>query len=195
MSTIPIPAVDVMQIAPLHRFSTADYLEMIEKGVLGPDDHVELIGGMIVEMSPAGIPHNHFTIRVVELFAPLIGKFRVAVQGTLSVVEGQVFDPDFMLLRVRPDGYRTKLPEAADVLLVIEAAESSLPRDQKIKLPVYAAAGIPEYWIADLEREAIIIHREPEGSAYKVVERRQGDDSVSPAAAPELLFVVRHLFE
>ncbi|MCI0334431.1 MAG: Uma2 family endonuclease [Planctomycetes bacterium] len=195
MSTIPIPTIDVIQIAPLHRFSTADYLEMIEKGVLGRDDHVELIGGMIVEMSPAGIPHNSFLMSILRVFAPLLETCDIAVQGTLTIAEGQVFDPDFMLLRKRPGHYKTKLPDASDVLLVIEAAESSLRRDQQIKLPIYARAGIPEYWIADLEREMLIIHREPEAGRYKLVETRQGDDLVSPLAAPELSFAVRQAFE
>ncbi|MEX2306736.1 MAG: Uma2 family endonuclease [Pirellulales bacterium] len=178
-----------------HRFSTADYVEMIEKGILGPDDHVELIGGVIVEMSPAGIPHNGFLMTMVELLAPLVGKYKIAIQGTLNVSEGQVYDPDVMLLRRRADGYKSNLPESPDVLLIIEAAESSLPHDQKVKLPVYAAAGIPEYWIADLEREAFIIHRDPEGANYRTIQIRQGDDVVSPSAAPELSFAVRQAFE
>jgi Uma2 family endonuclease len=180
---------------PLRRFSTASYLEMIEKGVLGSDDRVELIGGIVVEMSPAGIPHNHFLIRIIELFGPLLGRYKVAVQGTLTIAEGQVYDPDFMLLRQRQDGYKSRLPDAKDVLLVIEAAESSLHRDQQIKLPVYAAAGIPEYWIADLEHETLIVHREPAGTAYRTVETRQGDDVVSPLAAAELSFRVRAAFD
>lgn len=195
MATISPPTADFMQIVPLHRFSTADYLEMIEKGVLGPSDHVELFGGMIVEMSPAGIPHNGFLIGVLRLFSPLLDRFDIAIQGTLTVAEGQVYDPDFMLLRRRANGYKTKLPDAPDVLLVVEAAESSLRRDQQIKLPVYAAAGIPEYWIADLEREELIIHREPAGNGYRVTETRRGDDLVSPSAAPELSFAVRQAFE
>jgi hypothetical protein len=55
MATIVQSTSDLLEIVPLHRFSTADYLEMIDKGVLGPKDRVELIGGVIVEMSPAGI--------------------------------------------------------------------------------------------------------------------------------------------
>jgi Uma2 family endonuclease len=177
-----------------HRFSTADYLEMIENGVLGPDDHVELVGGVILDMSPAGIPHNGFLMMMFDLFAPLAGKYKIAIQGTLTVAEGQVYDPDVMLLRQRPDRYKTKLPESSDVLLVIEAAASSLPHDQRIKLPVYAAAGISEYWIADLEREVLVIHREPEADRYASIETWQGDDIVSPLAAPELSFAVRQAF-
>src|SRR5258705_10095974 len=100
-----------------------------------------------------------------------------------------------MLLRMRPDGYKAKLPDASDVQLIIEAAASSLPRDQLIKLPVYAAAGIPEYWIADLDQEQLLIYRDPEGSQYRTCETRKGDEVVSPLAAPELSFAVRLAFD
>jgi Uma2 family endonuclease len=80
-------------------------------------------------------------------------------------------------------------------LLVIEAAESSLRRDQQIKMPVYAAAGIPEYWIADRDRESLIVHRDPVAGTYASVETRRGDDVVSPSAAPELAFAVRQMFD
>ncbi len=120
---------------------------------------------------------------------------RLQFKVRLLSSEGHVFDPDFMLLRQRPDGYKTKLPDASDVQLVIEAAESSLRKDQQIKAPAYAAAGIPEYWIADLDREQLLIYRNPEGGAYKTVEVRQGDDLVSPLAAPEFSFAVRRAFD
>jgi Uma2 family endonuclease len=80
-------------------------------------------------------------------------------------------------------------------MLLVEATDSSFRRDQQIKLPVYGAAGIREFWIADLDREEIIVHREPQRSSYKSVEIRQGDDRVSPMAAPELSFAVRQAFE
>jgi len=168
---------------------------MIETCVLGPDDHVELIEGIVVAMSPAGIPHNGFLINIVDLFAPLLGRFKFAVQATLTVAEGQVFDPDFMLLDRRPDNFKSKLPDASDVRLVIEAAESSLPRDQKVKMPIYATAGIPEYWIADLAHETLIIHRDPQPGGYRQIETRSGDEMVSPLAAPEFSFAVRKAFD
>ena len=195
MATIVQSAVDVPSLLPLHRFSTADYLEMIEKGVIGPGDRVELVGGIIVDMSPAGSCHSQFLGQLNRLFAPLLDSTDVWIQGTLAVTEGQVYDPDFMLLRRKPGGYKHKLPGPGDVRLIVEAAESSFRRDQQIKLPVYAAAGIPEYWIADLQRELLIIHREPEAGSYKVTETRQGDDIVSPSAAPDLSFAVRQAFD
>src|SRR5258705_4833913 len=95
-----------------------------------------------------------------------------------------------MLLRMRPDGYKAKLPDASDVQLIIEAAASSLPRDQLIKLPVYAAAGIPEYWIADLHQEQLLIYPDPEGSQYSTCETRQCDETASLLAEPEVSFAV-----
>ena len=85
--------------------------------------------------------------------------------------------------------------DAKDVQLLVEASESSLRFHQRIKLPVYATAGIPEYWIADLEREVLIIHREPEAGRYTSVETWQVDEVVSPLAAPELSFAVRQAFD
>ena len=195
MVTIPQSSADVADFLPLRRFSTGDYLQMIEAGVLGPSDRVELIEGIIVEMSPAGIPHNHALMMLIELFAPLVGRFKLAIQGTLTVAEGHVYDPDLMLLRQRPDNYKSKLPDAADVLLVIEASESSLRRDQQVKLPVHAATGIAEYWIADLERELLLVHREPKGNTYGSIETHQGDDVVAPLAASDLTFSVRQIFD
>ena len=85
-------------IPPL-RFSTAQYLEMIEKGLIGPDDHIELVEGIIVDMSPAGSRHNQFLGQLNRLFAPLLDRMDIWIQGTLTVAEGQVYDPDLMLLR------------------------------------------------------------------------------------------------
>src|SRR3989304_1664804 len=131
MTTIPQPAADFPNFLPLRPFSTADYLQMIEAGVLGPRDRVELIGGIIVDMSPAGIPHNRFLIHILHLLHPLLDRFSIAIQGTLTVAEGQVFDPDIMLLRQRSDDYKTKLPDAGDVLLLIGGAGDYLRRDQR----------------------------------------------------------------
>ncbi len=195
MTTIAPPSLDLFELAPLHQFSSAEYMEMINKGVLSPRDRVELVGGFIVNMSPQGSRHNSFLMKLNRFFAPLHSRFFIAVQGTLTIAEGQIFDPDFTLLKQKPEGYKLKLPEAQDVCLVVEASESSLHFDQRIKLPIYAAAEIPEYWIADLEREILIVHREPTEGRYASIETLQGDDIVSPLSAPELAFTVRQTFE
>ena len=195
MPIVSSPTAGFPESLRLKQFSTGDYLQLIEAGVLGPEDKIELIGGIVVDRSPASIPHNHCRIQVLHAFAPLVGRFDIAIQGTLTVSEGHVYDPDFMLLQPRPDGFKTKLPDASDVHLLIEAADSSLARDRKVKMPIYASADIPEYWIADLEHEALIIHRDPQPGGYRQIETRSGDETVSPLAAPEFSFAVRKAFD
>ncbi len=195
MSTTLRTSTEFPDFLPLTRFSTQRYLQMIQSGVLGPDDKVELIGGVICDMSPAGIPHNEFLINIVDLFAPLLKEFRFAVQATLPVREGQVYDPDFMLLRRNAGGSKRDYPRPEDVMLLIEAAESSLQRDQEVKLPVYAVAGIQEYWIVDLVREEIIVHRDPEGETYRSVKTLRKGDQLSLLAAPGFPLTVQQTFE
>lgn len=179
---------------PLHRFRTEDYLQMIETGVIGPADKVELIDGIIVNMSPAGSRHNHVLTRLAVLLAPLFNRALPSVQGTLVVGEDQVFDPDFMLLRIKPGGYKDALPRPADVMLLIEAAEASLRRDRQVKLPIYAEAGIADYWIADVEQESLTVCRDPRGRAYANVQTLSADATVTPLAIPDFHLRVGDIF-
>jgi Uma2 family endonuclease len=116
------------------------------------------------------------------------------VQGTVVVAEGHVFDPDLMLLRRRSEGYKHALPRATDVVLVIESSASSLPRDRHVKLPTYATAGVQEYGIAELQREALIVFRVPHGSEYRSETLWRGDETVAPVACPDLLIRAADIF-
>lgn len=170
-------------------------MQMVEAGVLGPEDKVELIGGIITDMSPSGSRHNHLVAQLNRMFSALWSEFELRVQGTLELSEGQVFDPDFMLARKKSDAYKHKLPTAGDVLLVVEVSESSLQHDLNVKLPFYAEAGISEYWIVDLQKQVILVHRQPEGSKYLSVETVEKSGSVSPLSAPEFSLQLTQLFD
>lgn len=175
-----------------HRFSTEQYLRMIEIGVLGPEHKVELIHGIISDMTPAGTRHHHTLMRLTRLFAPLLEPFELGVQTTTVIAGGQVFDPDFMLLERK--SYKHAHPEAGDIRLIIEAADSSLNRDLKVKLPIYAAAGIADYWVADCDREVLHVHRQPTATGYTEAQELAGDQTVAPLAAPEHAVRVADLF-
>lgn len=180
-----------LPIAPL---STEQYLRMIDAGVFDSSDKVELIGGFITPMAPVGPEHNGSLFELTKLFAPVAEKFVIAVQATVAVSEGQVLEPDFALLAARVDKYMTALPRAADVLLIIESAASSLKNDRHVKLPIYAAAGIPEYWIIDLNSKSLEIHRDPVGEAYASKQELSGDDVARPLACHEVKLRVGGLF-
>ena len=179
---------------PLRQFDAAEYMAMSAAGVFESQRRVELIGGYVVDMSPANPDHNYVIMRFPRLFAALMEHFELWIQGTLSIDHKHVFDPDFMLLRPREQSYKLALPTPADVALLIEVSGASLDRDAEVKLPIYARAGVADYWIADLKRETLVVHRQPSGATYGDVREHSGDAVVSPLAAPELRLVVRDMF-
>ena len=89
------------------------------------------------------------------------------------------------IVRRRPDFYATKHPDPEDVLLLIEVSDTTLAYDRGVKLPLYAAAGIPEVWIVDLERRRVLVHRQPTGATHFDI-TMVGEGTLSPVAFPEL---------
>jgi Uma2 family endonuclease len=178
---------------PLAQFDAVEYEAMAAAGVFSAGKRVELVGGYVVEMSPSGSDHNATIIQITELFRTIPG-FRISVQGTLKVDRRNVFDPDLMLLRPRSEGFRRALPTPADVALLIEVAGSSLRNDVTFKLPIYAEQGIADYWIVDLEREMLIVHRNAAGKDYAEKQEFAAGASIAPLAAPDFKIAVRDIF-
>jgi Uma2 family endonuclease len=178
---------------PLRQFDADEYIAMATAGVFEQRRRVELIGGYIVDMSPAGPDHNFVIIRLPRIFAPLMDQFDVSVQGTLRVDKRHVFDPDFMLLKARGKHYQKNLPAPGDVKLLIEVAASSLGRDAEVKSPIYAASGIPEYWIIDVDRDLLLVNRSPSGSEYLDKQELAGAAAISPLSAPDFSVTIAYI--
>src|SRR6266581_1270330 len=143
-------------------FTLDAYHRLGELGVLDEDDRVELLDGQIVEMTPIGGAHAACVIRLNDLLSRRSGSdTSVSVQNPVVLAERWEPQPDIAVLR-RPGGVAGAwLPSPSDVLLVIEVADMSLERDRGVKIPRYAAAGIPETWLVDLVGNAISLCREP----------------------------------
>jgi Uma2 family endonuclease len=169
-----------------HRFTVAEYHRMGEAGVFHEDDRVELIDGQVVEMTPIGPGHGSCVNRLTELFAPLVGRATLSVQNPLGLGEHQEPQPDFAVLRYRPDGYRAQHPQSADVLLVIEVGDRSANSDRNTKIPLYALAGIPEAWLVNLPGDGIETYRRPVGGRYADVETVRRGGTLAPLAFPSL---------
>jgi Uma2 family endonuclease len=131
---------------PLGQLMTDQFLEIVKTGVFESSEKgVELIGGIITEMAPPpGPEHDSSLMNLVQIFAPALNRFELGFHNTVAFPEGNVFLPDFTLLRLKPDGYKAAHARPDDVALVVESSSSSLPKDRYLKLPVYAAARIPE---------------------------------------------------
>lgn len=102
--------------------------------------------------------------------------------------------PDILVLRRRMDAFRTGNIPPEELILVVEVADSTLSSDLRVKASLYARAGVPEYWVADVPNRRIIVHREPADGRYQSVIAYFDHESVAPQAAPEAMFEVRLAF-
>lgn len=174
-----------------HLFTVDEYYRMAQAGVLTEDSRVELIDGVIVDMPPIGPGHsgnvNWFTDVFRELFG---GDAQISVQNPLRLglrVEPQ---PDVMLLRPRPDHYRSSHPGPEDVLLLIEVADSSLRYDRETKARIYARAGIADYWIVNRVDFVVEVHRDPLRSRYRSVQVLKCGDMIRPLTFSDVAIAV-----
>jgi hypothetical protein len=143
------------------------YHRAVAAGLVPEDPSVELLDGFIVRKNRSTTGEDPITIG---------DRHRIAV---------------LRLAHAAPH-YLEHPPLAGDLVCVIEVADSSLSLDLGPKLRMYAAAGIPQYVVADLVNDRVVIHEEPAGDAYRRVTRvtppasvdlRAGTGRVSLAAA------------
>ena len=168
-----------------HRYTVAEYHRMAEAGILNEDSRVELIRGQIVDMAPVGAPHFGMGNRLNRLLsAALVGRGAISVQNPVRMEDGSEPQPDVAVLRPRADDYDRAAPRPADVLLLIEVADSSLPEDRGVKAPLYAEDGIVEYWIVNLVDRVVEVHRRPESGAYAEVRRVGPGETLDAVALP-----------
>jgi len=142
------------------RWTRQEYEQLGELGVLGPEEHVELIGGEIVQVPPQQTRHaTGVYLAQVALSAVFRAGFLVRVQLPLALGQYSEPEPDVAVVAGRPRDFVVDHPTSA--LLVVEIAEATLSFDRNTKASLYAAAGIPEYWIVNLVHRQLEMHREP----------------------------------
>ena len=178
---------DCRDVPIRRRFDVDAYYRMADTGILAPKDRVELIDGEIVEMAPIGSAHSGTTNRLTGLVGRLAADGRVvaSVQSPLRLDPFNEPQPDLMLLRPRADDYTASHPTAADVLLLIEVADSSLAFDRGPKLDLYARHAVPEVWIVDLPGRAVEVCRGPGPEGY-AERRRVTEGMATPTLVPGL---------
>jgi Uma2 family endonuclease len=185
----------VLEYPQRHPVTAEEYLRMGEAGVFAPDSRLELIEGEIVEMAPIGSPHAGPVNRLLQLLGRAAGDLAiVSVQNPLIVGDRSVPQPDVALLKPRTDSYTRSHPRVADVLLVVEVADTTLAFDLGTKVPLYAKAGIFETWVVDLQERSLRVFRDPSASGDRASFTVSGKDEVSVDALPAVRVAVAALF-
>ncbi|MBD2387708.1 Uma2 family endonuclease [Cylindrospermum sp. FACHB-282] len=140
-----------MTMTQAKRFTLAEYHKLTELGFFHEDDHIELVNGEIIEMVAKGKAHETCLRKLWKELPKLVGdRATLQSQAPITLPPKSEPEPDFAIVKNRDDDYLSSHPQAADVLLVIEVADSSLDYDQNVKISLYAQAGIADYWIFNL---------------------------------------------
>jgi Uma2 family endonuclease len=154
-----------------HRLTVDDYYRMSELGLLDPWKKTELIDGEIIEVNSMNSRHAGTVNRLNRLLHDAVGnKALISSQTPVRLSTRSEPQPDLMVLKPRRDEYVDSHPVPADVLLVIEVADSSARLDREIKVPLYARHGIAELWLVDLDASLFRRHRKPVKGAHLEVE-------------------------
>ncbi|MGH7893273.1 MAG: Uma2 family endonuclease [Candidatus Binatia bacterium] len=153
------------------RYTVAQYFDLVRQGVLQPDDRVELLEGVIVAMSPHNPWHAAVLDQVKNVLVRVVGeRGTVRVQSPLALPPHSVPEPDVAVVAGRSLDFVVAHPTSA--LLVVECADSSLQQDRLTKSAIYAAAGIPEYWIVSRRDDAVEVFRDPDHTTASYRDRR-----------------------
>jgi Uma2 family endonuclease len=164
-------------------FNADQFERLVETGILTEDDRVELIDGELVTMSSIGSLHvacvNALTTLLV-LALPERGI--VSVQNPVRLSDATEPIPDVSVLRPKRHRYRDALPSGKDVLIAIEVADTTALYDRTVKIPRYAASGVKEAWLVDLQANAVEVHWSVRSGRYTSSRvYKAGDVVVSPS--------------
>ncbi len=154
-----IPGVGDSSECELFEFSVDAYERLVDLGIVTKNDHVELLEGVIVQMSPKGIGHNYAVDYLQRTLMMMFdAEWYVRSQGTLQLSKAEP-EPDLVVLRGQPENYQYRHPNEHDVGIIIEVSDSSLKTDREAKGSIYAKYGLPEYWIVNLVDEQVEVYK------------------------------------
>jgi Uma2 family endonuclease len=149
------------------RFSAAEVLRMVEGGILGADEPVELLEGELVVTPPQGPSHSavvsDLAVRLAAVYQP---GCHVRAQCPLAGAADSLPEPDLAVVRGSARDYVEAHPTGGNVVLVVEVARTSQAIDRR-KVRVYAGIAVPVYWLVDLAARRLEVRSEPDGADYR----------------------------
>ncbi len=147
-----------------YRLTVRQFDKMIDAGIFRDEDHVELLGGLLVDKMVKRDPHNFAIVELSELLRDVL-KPAWVIREEKSVVIGRSWrpEPDIAVARGPRNRYRSQDPRSVDLGMLVEVADSSYAIDRGSKWRRYAAVKVPVYWILNLPQRQIEVYSTPSG--------------------------------
>ncbi len=176
-------------------FTREDYHRMVKAGVLAEDEKVELISGNIITMSPIGIKHLATVNRFTWIFKKMLSDdYILSIQNPVCINDYSEPEPDIAVLNYKKNFYDNKKPTPTDIPLIIEVSDTTLEKDQELKMPLYAKAGIAESWVVDLNNSKIFVFTDPSLKGYLTKRLYFPGDQIEVSSIPDLTIPVTDIF-
>ena len=157
-----------MVVATRRKFTIEEYHQLVDLGFFTENDRIELIRGEIIQMAPKRTPHSVCnSILFGELYKLLGDRVNVRGQEPIILSANSEPEPDVVIAKKKTDNYLSAHPTVEDIILVVEISDSTLKYDRETKLPLYAEAGINNYWIVNLVDSRLEVYSNPFGDRGK----------------------------
>jgi len=150
-------------LAFLGMYTVAEYHELIRTGTLTPDDPIELLEGHLVVKMARSHAHDFAIMVLTSRFVRLAPDGYVVRSQCAATYQDSEPEPDLAIVRGEEKVYRTKHPGPADTALLVEVSATSLTRDRVGKARIYARAGVPVYWVVNVDDKVIEVYTRPSG--------------------------------
>jgi len=191
-------ATDVEATPKTRRWTRAEYDRLVELGVF-EGERLELLDGLLAVREPQGSRHSAGIRRVVAALRRALGEaWQIDSQLPIALDDDSEPEPDVSVVPRDAAAYRDAHPSRP--ALIVEVAESSYRIDHGYKASLYARAGVPEYWIIDVVRETVEVHRTPEASSeaihgwrYGSIDTLRPPSTIAPLIVPDVSIVVADL--
>ncbi len=176
---------------PRRGFTNRDIVRMVEAGVIDMDESFELIMGEIVPVTPEFDRHAKARFRLSKIFIRALGDEWMAASEVSLFLAGDIeFKPD---LHVFPSAMITENVRGPDVALAVELSSTTQARDLTLKAPLYAAHGVKELWVIDLDSASGWIFTRIDNGAYAPGRKVGSNDALAPRAFPTVSLTIAEL--
>jgi len=176
-------------------WTVEEYHQMREREVLHPEERVELLQGQVLQMAPKNPPHAATNLCAANLLNQrLVGKALVRIQDPIALSSFSEPEPNIAVVHWKKGYYGDRHPLPSEVYLLIEIADTTLKFDRTEKAPIYATAGITDYWILDVNTKQIYVLRQPHQGRYQEETILDETATISLLAFPEITIAVDQLF-